>query len=115
MLRAQLQTLKTTDASWSTLTLALQKDSEFLPAFNYNLLKQFEHGLIRRNYRHWYPEHFTNEQFSMSEPYPLAANNVMFLFVLLAVGIPISIAIAIVEFALHKLRAQCLSGSKGVR
>ena len=114
-LRAQFQTLKTTDASWITLTLALQKESEFLQAFNYYLLKQFEHGLIKRNYRHWYPAFFTNEQFGMSEPYPLTANNVMFLFLLLAVGIPVSIAIAIMEFALHKFRAHCHSGSRGGR
>ena len=114
-LTAKFQLLKTTDSSWSYSTLALQKDSEFLQAFNYYILKQHEHGLIRRNYRHWYPDYFNNEQFSMSEPYPLTPHNVMFLILLLGVGILASITIAMMEFAMHKFRAHCLAGSDGGR
>ena len=114
-LTTKFQLLKTTDSSWSYSTLALQKDSEFHEVFNYYIMKQHEHGLIRRNYRHWYPDYFTNEQYGMSDPYPLTWDNVIFLFYLLAVGMPVSIAVAMMEFALHKFRAHCLAGSEGGR
>ena len=113
-LTAQFQTLKMIDASWSTFAIALQKDSELLQAFNYYILKQYEHGLIRRNHRHWYPDYYTNEQYGMNEPYPLTWNNVIFLFYLLAVGMPISIVIAMMEFAFYKFRAHCSDGGRGM-
>ena len=100
-LRDQFQPLKINDGSWIITTLALQKDSEFLQSFNYFLLKEFEHGLIKRSYRKGYAGYFTNEEFGISEAYPLAVNNVMALFILLAFGIATSMTIAMMEGVLH--------------
>ena len=45
---------------------------------------------------------FTLEQFSMGEPQPLGANNVMFLFIWLAFGICVSLVIALAELIKRK-------------
>ena len=72
--------------------LILQKDSEFLPAFNHYLMKEFEHGILRRILRE-------EEQMMIGilEPEPLGYDNVIFLFTLLGAGISASMVIGLVE------------------
>ena len=65
------------------------------------MLKEYEHGVIKRNYRKEFSGYFTNEEFGISEAYPLAVNNVMALFILLALGIATSVTIAMMEGVLH--------------
>ena len=46
-----LYPLQMDDATYMLMTFGLQRDSEFLQAFNYYLLKANEHGILRRIYR----------------------------------------------------------------
>ena len=103
-LRSQFQTLKIDDGSWMLTTLALQKDSEFLQVFNYYIMKQYEHGLLTRNYKKGWSDSLRNEQFWIKEAYPLELSNVMFPFVALVVGIFAALAIATMESSALKLK-----------
>ena len=93
-----LYPLQMEDASYMLLTLGLQKDSEFLQAFNYYLLKAFEHGILKKIHRKYHMRRYVNEQFGMLEPQPLGLNNVIFPFTCLGVGICVALALAAMEF-----------------
>ena len=94
------------DAVYSSATMTLQKDSEFLQLFNHYILKAHETGLFKRFFRKHYMNLFTKENYEMVEPQPLGFNNVMFLFIVLAVGICLSVTLALTEFALKKSHKQ---------
>ena len=93
----ELTLLKTDDESHAYAALALQKDSEFLDLFNYYILKEYEHGILKRLFRTNYGGLFTREQFSINEPQALGFENVLFTFSCLAVGVIASLGIATVE------------------
>ena len=99
----QIISLNIDDSFQSISTLPLLKGSEFLPLFNYYILKEHEHGIRKRLYYEYHKEMFTLEQFGMGEPQPLGATNTMFLFIWMAFGICISIAIGFAEWIKQKL------------
>ena len=101
--QGQLIALKMDDMSYSLASLALQKDSEFLPIFNHYILKGLEHGIMKRIYKKHHMSFFTNELFGMTEPQALGFNNVLFPFLCLGLGIFVSVGIATVEFIKKKL------------
>ena len=103
-LRSQFQALKIDDGSWMLTTMALQKNSEFRQVFNYYIMKQYEHGLRRKNYQRLWSDFLRNEEFGINEAYPLALNNVMFPFIWLLGGIFATLTIAIMEFGILKLK-----------
>lgn len=93
----ELHPLKMDDESYAYATLALQKDSEFLELFNYYILKEYEHGILKKLFHTYYTKLYTREQFSMSEPQPLGYESVLFTFSCLGLGATTSLGIAIVE------------------
>ena len=99
----QVMALKMDDASFGYSTLGLQKDSEFLQVFNYYILKGYETGYLKRLYRKYFSSLFTKENYEMMEPQPLGINNVMFCFILMVVGISLTIIIATFELIMRKL------------
>ena len=96
--QGQLIALKMNDMSYSLASLALQKDSEFLPTFNHYILKELEHGIMKRIYRKHHMGFFTNELFGMTDPQALDFNNALFPFVCLGLGVFASCIIAAMEF-----------------
>ena len=103
-LRSQFQALKIDDGSWMLTTMALQKDSEFYQIFNYYIIKQYEHGLRRKNIQRLWSDFLRNEKFGINEAYPLAINNVMFPFIWLVGGIFATLTIATMEYGMLKLK-----------
>ena len=97
-----LYPLQMDDASYMLFTFGLQRDSEFLQAFNYYLLKAYEHGILKKIHRKYHMHQHVNEQFGMPEPQPLSWNNVMFPLVCLGIGIVTSATVAAAEFVLMK-------------
>lgn len=95
--------LKMDDSVHVIVTLALQKDSEFLPIFNHYILKGFQSGEYKKLYRTHHIDIYTNKNFEMIEAQPLGLNNVMFCFMFLGFGICLSIIIAMMEFMSRKL------------
>ena len=102
----QFFALKMDDAVYGILTLGLQKDSEFLQVFNHYILKQFETGYSKKLYRKYHVGLFTKDNYEVNEPQPLGFSNVMFCFILLALGICLSITITTVELMLVKQKKQ---------
>ena len=94
-LRNQLFALKIADGSWLITTNALQGNSEFLQIFNHYILRQYEHGLLTRNRRRTFLTR--NEQFGISEAYPMSLKNVIFPFIWILVGILGALSIALME------------------
>ena len=101
------------DSAYGIYSIPLQKDSEFLYAFNHYILKQLENGLIMRNYKKYFIDLYVKEEFGMTEAQSLGFNNVMSLFVLLALGICTSLAIAAVELIVEKLKKKPDARSPG--
>ena len=95
--------LKMDDSAYSWGAFGLQKDSEFLEVFNYYLLREFENGIKDRLYRKYYSDMYVNKQFGMREPQPLGYENVIFTFVCLAIGMTLSMVIAIIEYIAMKM------------
>ena len=91
------------DPHYGIGTIALLKGSEFLSLFNFYILKALEHGIIKKLYKKFHPEMFTDQQFGMAEPQPLSGKNVIFPFICLAFGIFVSFVIAFAEFMKMKL------------
>ena len=100
--RGEIVGLKMDDSSYSLMTLLLPKDSEFLPLFNFYILKELEHGIIARLYRKYHVDFYVNEQFEMTEAVPLGINNVMFSFIFLGLGIIFSLLITAIELVNKK-------------
>ena len=101
---SQVHTLKMDDEIYAIGTLALQKESEFLEIFNHYILKQHEHGILKRIFRSYVIELFTREKFGMSEPQPLGYENVIFTFSCLGFGIVASLGITIVELITKRVK-----------
>ena len=104
--RAALQEvspLKMDDESNSIVSLALQKDSEFLDIFNYYIMKQYENGILDRLFRNYHMELLAREQFGMSEPKPLGYEKVVFPFTCLVMGVTASLWFAAVEMITSRL------------
>ena len=93
----QVVALSLDDSSYAYATFALNLGSEFLPLFNYYLLKALEHGIERRDFKSTHINLFTNKQFGMPEPEPLGFKNIMFVFILLGFGVCLSVLIAFAE------------------
>ena len=55
-----------------------------------------------RNYKKYFVNLYVKEEYGMTEAQSLGFNNVMFLFVLLALGISASLAIATLELLVKK-------------
>ena len=100
----QILELKMDDVNSGYATLALQRDSEFLPLFNHYIMKMKENGLLRKLYRDYHSYLFARENFEMVQPQPLGFNNVMFPFICLVVGVCLSITKAITEHMIMKLK-----------
>ena len=109
-LLSQIMFLRVEGAGFHYSSLALQKDSEFLGAFNYYLMKEYEHGISARLFRKYHIPLYIKEEFGMMEPQPLGYENVMSLFILLGLGITASWVIAIVEMLENKCRKWASSG-----
>ena len=103
LLMERIYPLHMHDAFYNLLGFGLQKDSEFLGIFNHYLLKEMEHGINMRETRNLQSIYHRNKDFEMPEPQPLGNNNVMFLFILLGLGITMSVTMAIFEAAVGKL------------
>ena len=99
----QTQPLKMDDAIYGQVTLALQRDSEFLPLFNHYILRGHESGFYARLFRIQYDGIFRKENFEMTEPQPLGYDNLSFCFICLAMGIGVSITAVLVEFAMKNI------------
>ena len=111
----QLIGLNMDDSYWGMGGIPLLKGSEFVPLFNYYILKELEHGIQKRMYRKYHPEMFTNQQFSMLEPQPLGANNVLFLSTWLAFSICVSVGIAFAELTKKKFFSKKTSSAIEVK
>ena len=95
--------LKMDDSVYARVTLALQKDSEFLQIFNHYILKALEGGEFKRSYRSYCMDLYTQENFEMTEAQPLGVNNVMFCFTTLGFGICLSLIKVMMEFMIKKI------------
>ena len=89
----------------------LLKDSEFLPLFNYYLLKAHEHGINKRIYKKHHMVFFTNQQFGMTEALPLGYSNVMFTFICLGIGLCVSLLFASIERMMKRSGKNTLSNA----
>ena len=98
----QVVALSLDDSSYAYASFALNLGSEFLPLFNYYLLKALEHGIERRDFKSTHTKLFTNEEFGMPEPEPLGFKNTMFVFILLGFGVCASVLIALAEFLVQR-------------
>ena len=107
----QLFNIKMDEKYYDSGTLALTKDSEFLPMFNYYILKAYETGIMMKLHRDHHSVLFTNQHFGMTEPQPLGTKNVMFLFIGLGFMIFLSCLIALVENLNKKLFGRDVSSS----
>ena len=94
------------DSVYMILTLALQKDSEFLQVFNHYILKALESGEFKRLWQKYYRYLYIREQFEMLEPQPIGYSNVMFCYCCLGLGISLSLIQVIMEFIWKKLTKQ---------
>ena len=95
--QGKLVALHVDDVGDAMSSFVLPSDSEFLPLFNYYLLKAHEHGIEKRIYKKHHMAFFTNQQFGMTEALPLGYKNVMFTFICLGIGICVSLLIASIE------------------
>ena len=91
------------DSVYSVVGFGLQKESEFLKLFNYKILKAIEGGVYKRLYRRHHMDLFTKEKFEMIEAQPLALNNVMFCFIILGIGICLSVFQIFMELITKKI------------
>ena len=96
--------LNMVDSVHGISTLALQKDSEFLPLFNHYILKALEGGIYKKPYRDL--DLYTHKTFGMMEAQPLGFNNVVFCFISIGFGICLSIITVMIEFIKKKLQKQ---------
>ena len=83
------------DDSYNYEGFVLRWNSEYLPLFNYYLLRQHEHGIINRLSRYYRDPKEVN--YEMSEPAPLGMTSVMFPFSILGACTIISMGIGTVE------------------
>ena len=93
----QLVAISLDDDGDAFSSFLLLRESEFLPLFNYYMLKLHEHGIEKWIYKRHHMVFFTNEQFGMTEVLPLGYDNVMFTFMCLGIGICISLLSAAFE------------------
>ena len=106
VIKLQRQTfpLEMDDSVYAAASFALQKDSEFLQIFNHYIMKAMESGFLNRNFHnHRKDVYGENENYETVEPQPLGFNNVMFIFIVLAIGICLSITKVLMEFLTMKL------------
>ena len=59
-------------------------------------------GFLKRLFREYHSALFTKENFEMIPTQPLGINNVMFCFILLGIGICLSLLLTAVEFIMPK-------------
>ena len=83
-------------------TLALTKDSEFLPLFNFYILTAYESGINKKIFRDYHYSLYTNKPYEMAEPQPLTYKNVMFPFIALGFMICISCLTTVFEIMTKK-------------
>ena len=101
------------DAYYALGGFYFQKDSEFSSIFNYYLLKEFEHGIMERMKFEYNPERKTHPKIGMIEPEPLRIQNTMFLFSVLAIGIIVSLFIAVVEMVINRIKGHMSKSQEG--
>ena len=94
--------LKMDDSFIDIVGFGLQKDSEFTPLLNHFILKGFENGVFSRMHQNYALLVDPDENFEMMEPQPLGLNNVMFCFILLGIGICVSIINVMIELMIRK-------------
>ena len=98
--------LKMDDEVNGVAGFALQKDSEFLQIFNHYIMKAKESGIEKRlNQKYtWY--NYRNVNYGILEAQPLGWNNIIFCFVILGLGISLSISQVAMEFLRSKWCSQ---------
>ena len=104
VLNGTVVALNLDDAYYALGGFYLQKDSEFSAIFNYYLLKAFEHGILEQMKFKYNPERKTHPKIGMKEPEPLRIHSTMFLFSILAMGIIVSLLIAVVEMLIKRVK-----------
>ena len=97
-----LSALNMLDKTTVSVGLGIQKNSELVDIVRYQMLKLCEIGIITHIDNKW-PDTSRNQDFTMAEPGPLAFNNVLFPFTLLATGIFTSMGFALLEFFYRKI------------
>ena len=90
------------------LGIALQKNSEFLPMFNYYLTKMRESGLAGRVLRKWEESTSMSLKGTDQETQPTTATalsftNVMLPFLFMISGIVVAISCSLFEFVIHRI------------
>ena len=110
--RGKIKALEMEDDSYNYEGFVLQWNSEYMPLFNFYLLRQHEHGIINRLSRYYGDPKEVN--FEMSEPAPLGMTSVMFPFTILGACTIISMGIGAVEkfikmFDIHNTRKSKVS------
>ena len=93
----ELRSVKMLDTSVVSAGMGLQKGSEFLDLFNYQMIKLAEVGIIKRINMNW-PDTSRNEDLGIAEPGSLGFNNVLFPFTQLTLGILTACLSACMEF-----------------
>ena len=108
--RGKIKALEMEDDAYTYQSFILQRNSEYLPMFNYYLLRQHEHGIINRlkNY-HGDPK---DENFEISEPFALGMIEVLFPFSVLGLSIIISVGVAATEKLIKMFNAHTTRKSK---
>ena len=91
------------DTIAASISLGLQKDSEFLQIFNHYSLKAMESGFSKRIFRKYHMDLYTKESFEMMGAQPLGYDSVMFCFICLAIGMVVSILKGMLEYVTRKL------------
>ena len=97
--RGKVVSLTMDDAYHTYVGFALQEDSEFMAIFNHYLLKAYENGILD-----WLYDEQPDIKIGLNEPQPLGINNVMFPFCFLAAISVTSMAIAVIEKILNKMK-----------
>ena len=70
--------------------------------FNHFILRAKESGVLKRMYRNYHMDLYTNVNFEMLEVQSLGWNNVIFCFIILGFGISLSIIQVMMEFIRKK-------------
>ena len=112
--KGRLLALKMEDISYSMASFALANNSEFLQPFNHYILKEYEHGIVKRLYKKWHPFAQTNHEFGIPEPIPLGYQIVLFPFIYLGFGACVSLILSVIEFLSKKCSRKRKSGTMPV-
>ena len=100
--KGKIEQLKMDDAYYVNFGFHFGADSEYRTMFNHYLLKEHEHGILKRLEKFYYPR--VNAKIGIDEPQPLDINNVLFLFTFLGAGITLSMIMAAAENVVNNIK-----------